>query len=253
MIKKYNVRATAYENSVDGKKYNISFVPCSRSPPKTERKPLPQGERDSASIYRSVRLIKQIALSNDWDYFVTFTLSPDKVNDRTDYKSAIKRMTQCFRDINKVSPTKIEYLLIPEKHHDGINYHFHGLIYGLDSSFLTVNKYGYLDFPLFARKFGYVSLSPVKDTRAASLYILKYISKSISTHSELINNGFHTYYVSRGVKRPTEVLKMDSVSIDYSLLNIVCDTIDPGLYYDNDISPYKFNTYYSLLKEITNA
>lgn len=80
----------------------------------------------AASIQRSVRRARKavvdLARSNEWAYFVTLTLSPDRV-DRYDF-SAIWRHLRHWLD-NCVRRKGLAYILVPEHHKDGA-IHFHG-------------------------------------------------------------------------------------------------------------------------------
>lgn len=80
----------------------------------------------AASVRRSVRrarkAVRDIARSNDWAYFVTLTLSPDRV-DRYDFAAIWKHLRHWLG--NCVRRKGLAYLLVPEHHKDGA-IHFHG-------------------------------------------------------------------------------------------------------------------------------
>lgn len=80
----------------------------------------------AASVRRSVRrarkAVRDIARSNDWAYFVTLTLSPDRV-DRYDFAAIWKHLRHWLG--NCVRRKGLIYLLVPEHHKDGA-IHFHG-------------------------------------------------------------------------------------------------------------------------------
>lgn len=60
---------------------------------------------------------------NNFDYFVTLTLSPDKI-DRKDYAAIIKKLN-AYLD-NRVRRNGLKYVGVPETHKDG-SFHFHFL------------------------------------------------------------------------------------------------------------------------------
>lgn len=254
----YNISVKQYRNSAHGTRYNISAsVPQFRKSPsevdnsiptyggeKVGRRVRPPEQRDRTSILRAIRNIREIGLSNDWDYFVTFTLDPKKF-DRSDYASACLKMTRYLRDLRKEYECGFQYLLIPELHRDGHNWHFHGLMSGIPDSLLVPHplewqeKQGYKDWPDFSKRFGFVSLSPVTNTSAVVYYCLKYINKDI--FAKRLNNGMRLYYVSRGISRPQEVSKF-TLNASPELLNV----------YGFDVTQYSTGYVRSLPEDIKN-
>lgn len=81
-----------------------------------------------ASLQRSRRraraAIADLAYSNDFRYFVTFTLDAAKVN-RYDVREVTRKLTYWLD--NRVRRVGLRYVLVPELHKDGA-VHFHGLI-----------------------------------------------------------------------------------------------------------------------------
>lgn len=188
---------------------------------KVSHKVRPPEQRDRTSILRAIRNIREIGLSNDWDYFVTFTLSPEKF-DRTDYAGACEKITRYFRYLRKNKGYDLQYLLIPELHRDGKNWHFHGLMRGLPDSLLVPHPLkrqrdkGYKVWPDMKDRFGFTTLSPVGNASAVVYYCLKYINKDL--FSQRINDGARLYYVSRGLMRPQKVSEF-SVCLSPFMLN----------------------------------
>lgn len=265
----YKFTTRVYANNADGVRYNVSFslpqrpkkvhyykhrqwINCVRAghtddkqmyiptmgTGKLGRRVHPREARDQSNVYRAIREIRAIGLSNNWDYFVTFTLDPHK-HDRSDYVSVARKMTQYFRDLRKQG-YEIEYLLIPELHKDYVNYHFHGLIRGLPESMLFPHplkwqrEQGYKDFPSFASRFGFVTLSPVKATNAVVYYCMKYINKDIGKGK--MNDGMRTYYASRGLKRPIIMDEIDNVEFPFRLLYESIPTTEYGSAYDRGLT-----------------
>lgn len=162
--------------------------------------------RLNESICRTRSLVRQYCLCNDWDYFCTFTISPDKW-DRFDLKTFYKSFSKYINNINnrRNDDGKLLYLLIPEQHKNGA-WHFHGLMTGIPSHFLVINENGFLDWPLLKTRFGFCSLSPVRDHIAVAYYITKYISKDmfvtpLPSHSRIL-------LCSHGLKRATSLLRL---------------------------------------------
>lgn len=153
------------------------------------------GKQDS-NLQRARSTIMELGLCNPWDYFATFTLSREW--DRQNIKKWHKSLTQWFRDYSKKTGQKITFLLIPERHLDGA-WHIHGLIKGIPPDRLIINGHGFLDWPDYAAKYGWVNLGAIRNHTAVSRYITKYVTKD--TTRNVSNYGGHMYYASRGLER----------------------------------------------------
>lgn len=160
----------------------------------------------SQSLSRARSVVFQLAICNDWDYFFTGTLDQSKM-DRYDLVHFRKTLAQWIRDQRKKGES-IEFLFIPERHKNGA-YHMHGFIRGLLPESVTpfvpgvhpqtLIDAGFMNWPAYAKKFGYCSLSSVRDPIGAAHYSIKYVTKEMAdTMCEL---GAHTYYASIGLKR----------------------------------------------------
>lgn len=168
-----------------------------------------------SSISRTKRIILEKALCNDWEWFCTFTISPEK-HDRGDLSGWNKQFMQMIRDYRKKG-RKISYLLVPEKHQDG-SWHAHGFLSGLWPedmvSFKEMDKNGYrtpqgrrlarklivkgyYNWPAYQAKFGFCSLGKIKNPTAAGFYITKYISKDKEAMVQQV--GLNSYFCSQGL------------------------------------------------------
>lgn len=170
------------------------------------------------SISRSKNKIFEYAMCNDFDYFVTFTLDQTKYN-RTDLKTFIKDLGQFVRDYRKKYKKDFQYLFIPELHQDKKSWHIHGLIKGIEFNQLqelTLDMYlpdkirnqlkkgnVIYDWKHYSDKFGYCTLSPIRNQAHCAMYITKYISKDLA---ESIEKDDRCYYPSRGLKK-AELIK----------------------------------------------
>lgn len=173
----------------------------------------------SSSISRTKRLILELALSNEWDYFITMTLDKDKV-DRFDLEGWRKKFNDFLKYRRRKYGLKCSYLLVPEQHEDGA-WHCHGLISGIPRqdliSFAELDKSGYrsaegrrlpddlinsdyLNWPDYQRAFGFCSLGPLKRPEAAAFYVTKYITKDLARC--VSECGKHMYWPSKNLNRP---------------------------------------------------
>lgn len=160
------------------------------------------------NISRAKSIIFEYAFCNEWDYFVTLTIDKEKY-DRYDLDAYKKDLGKWINNYNTHHGSKISYLLIPEMHKDGA-WHMHGLFKGVLDKHLIINKNGYLDFPLYAKKFGFCSLSPLKSHEAISKYITKYVSKDMSVR----RYGQRLYYCSHGLNRAEKIMEFTGVLPD---------------------------------------
>ena len=172
-------------------------------------------KKAECNIRRAKQAIKEYALCNEWEYFVTFTLDKSK-QDRYDLKSYIKNLGTMIKSLNRSRKVPITYLLIPERHKDGA-WHMHGFVNGLLDDDLEVamtrnNKIVY-HWIKYGEKFGFSDLEKIEDKEKASSYITKYVTKDMNRGVDEINAK--TYYCSRNLKR-AEIIKKGTVSAKYS-------------------------------------
>lgn len=180
------------------------------------------------NITRAKNTIFELAMCNDWDYFVTLTLSPEKLQklglDRYDLKGFYKYFSKWLN--NQSRHSKITYLLVPEQHKSGA-WHFHGFMSGLDSEQLRLfSRFDHLPLYIlnkiynneliyewlpFSEKFGFCDFEFIKNQEKCSSYVTKYISKEL--YKSINNLGAHSYYCSSGLKRAEKIFK-DKVIFD---------------------------------------
>ena len=159
----------------------------------------------SNNLARAKTLVKEYALCNPWDYWCTFTISPDKFN-RYNLNEFYKHFAEFIHGYNKRQPEayKVKYLLVPEQHKDGA-WHMHGFIKGINPKDLLKNENGYMTWKQYNRKFGFISMDVIKDMDKASSYILKYMTKDTDKNVTEINK--HVYYCSKGLQRAVEIFR----------------------------------------------
>lgn len=169
----------------------------------------PKGTVNSKKLRNNIARVRsrvyELAMCNDWEYFVTLTIAPDKC-DRYDLKAFYKRLSKFINNYNRNcdEDCKLLYLLIPEQHKDGA-WHLHGLLKGIRKEDIKANANGYLTWSKYDKTFGYMSMDTLKSKEACSKYILKYITKELEKSVSELNN--HMYYCSKGLKKAHTVFK----------------------------------------------
>lgn len=147
------------------------------------------------NLSRAKSKVKELVLCNPWDYWCTFTISPEKY-DRYDLKVFYKAFSEFIHSYNRrcEDSDKVKYILVPEKHKDGA-WHMHGFIKGIRKKDLFINSNGYLSWKQYNDKFGFISMDNLRDSERASSYMMKYMTKD--TFNNVSELGAHLYYASK--------------------------------------------------------
>lgn len=188
----YNVRIKSYPDGMKQYMYSEGIKEKGYKVEEREKtgQEVERGERQNMT--RAVQKVYDLARSNVFDWFITMTFDPAKV-DRYDYDAcadAIKGFTK------KLCNNGNQWIIVPEQHKDGA-YHFHGLVSGdLDLTYHTdgvynLNNYGY----------GFTTATKIRDRARVSTYIAKYLTKLIT-----VPKGRKRYWASRSLQRPSEDL-----------------------------------------------
>lgn len=162
-------------------------------------------------------MLLQLALCNEWDYFVTFTLDQSK-QDRFNLDDWYKRFYEVIKYQRKAHGLNCKYVFVPELHQDGA-WHAHGLFKGNMElvSFRELAAQGlpapdklrnsdYLNWPLYQNTFGFCSFGRIRDPIASGFYMTKYITKELANCVQDV--GKHLYYASQGLNRANKVGSM---------------------------------------------
>lgn len=177
-----------------------------------EKKEEPEKKSEN-NISRARARIFELAYCNPWSHFITCTLDKKKY-DRRDLGKFQRDLSRFIRNQRmKYSQNDLAYILIPELHKDKENWHMHGLVNGIRAEMLTefipgvhpqyLIDQNYRNWPDYYKKFGFVSLGPLRIRDAACKYIVKYITKD----SELMVSraGAHMFYASQGLESAKEI------------------------------------------------
>lgn len=211
-------RIYRYENKQETP-YRHLYMNRKAVPYEDRAEPKERERRMDESLYRTRRTVKDTILCNDFSYFCTFTFSPDKVDDRTDYPALSKALRKFFNNYKTREFPSFKYMLIPEPHKDGA-IHFHGVVntlYGLCTPLYIYkricdgfsqkfpNRKHYLDWPAFSERFGYFSCSKIRDCEKCATYVSKYITKDLAVWGK----NQQLVMKSKGLKKPELVYSTD--------------------------------------------
>lgn len=162
---------------------------------KFSRKKFNEVESRSDSLKRTKEKAFDIAMANDFDYFVTFTLDSEKI-DRYDKDIVLKKFKKWLQ--HQVERKNFKYIIFPEYHKDNA-IHFHGLCSGniklSDSGKKT--KAGQTIYNSDSWKYGFSSIIKLEGSYER---VVNYITKYISKDNHKI---FGKYYFAggRGLRR----------------------------------------------------
>lgn len=195
------IRRAGYE-AIDGESHKKNQKAAAGSTGKLE-----------CNLSRAKSKIFELALCNDWQWFLTLTLAPGKF-DRKSLNNYKTKLSTWIKNYNRLHDTNIKYLLIPENHKDG-SWHMHGLMMGLPIEHLhefredeklpkkmlieIAHGHKLYNWPAYAKTFGYISISKIVNAESVSKYITKYITKDLL--STRIGLNEHLYYCSQGLNR----------------------------------------------------
>lgn len=136
----------------------------------------PKGEDLERSMRRARAKLRRLALANDFRWFVTLTIDPEKC-DSFDGAAVIKKLNAWCS--NMVQRNALRYILVPERHESG-RIHFHGFF--SDSVKAVVSGHydsqGHPIFNLPQWSLGFTTAIELYDdyTRAVG-YVCKYVGK----------------------------------------------------------------------------
>ena len=167
-----------------------------------------EGDDRLRSMRRARAKVRRLALANGFDWFVTLTLDPAKV-DRYDPKAIMQTVNRWLD--NMVRRHGLRYILVPEQHQDGA-YHFHGFFAGdveaVPSGHHDDHGHEFFNLPQWG--YGYTTALRLYGTYSQAVaYVCKYIGKQDGQRPM-----GRWYYSGGGLKEPDKLY----TTLDYSTL-----------------------------------
>lgn len=164
--------------------------------------PEPEAASKETDIQRSMRRarsrVRRLALSNDFKWFVTLTLSPEKV-DRYDAAQVVRKLNNWCS--NQVKRRGLKYILVPERHKDGA-IHFHGFFSDALEAVASGHrdKHGHMIYNLPGWALGFTAaIECYGDYAGAVAYVCKYIGKQGDKPAG------RWYYSGGDLRQPVEI------------------------------------------------
>lgn len=163
-----------------------------------ERKEFDNARRARQKVYDYARC-------NNFDWFITLTFDPKKINS-FDYNECAKALWEFTHHLHRKG---CRWLIVPEQHKSGA-YHFHGLVSGKLDVSLAVNPHngkvltdggGNAIYNLEKFPFGHTTATLIRDPSRVATYIAEYMTKDI-----VVPKGRKRYWASRSLSAPNEEL-----------------------------------------------
>lgn len=156
-------------------------------------------ENRKRSCRRTKNVVYDIAKSNEWEWFVTLTFNPEKV-DSYNYAVVTKKLSYWLNNMRKKCKDMV-YVVVPELHKSG-RWHFHGLFASCDEmNFVEsgcVDERGRMIYNVGAYRLGFTTATKIEHLESCVHYLAKYITKDVVEYT----HGLKRYWCSRNVKRP---------------------------------------------------
>jgi len=161
------------------------------------------------SLRRSRTLIRDYAISNDFELFATFTFSPKK-SDRFNPDAVKLQMANWLRN-QRNRNGRFKYLVVPEFHHDRKALHFHALLGGYKGELVEVGKShkGRKIYYFKSYTLGHNTALKIDNLDAVSRYLCKYISKDMPQFRDK-----RRFWMSLNLERPRVVDNPDMAFVE---------------------------------------
>lgn len=174
---------------------------------------LKEKKSNDSSVNRTIQSIYGIARSNKWDYFITLTINPKKL-DNTDYSLISKKTSKWLENLKMRKASELKYIIVPELHKDGSKWHMHGLISNIGNISLVdsshVDNKGNVIYNLEQWKYGFSTATKIVHSGKASSYIIKYINKDLVIRA----SGKRKYWASKNCLRAKDCLEVETMTFE---------------------------------------
>lgn len=147
--------------------------------------------------------IYDIAIMNDWKYFVTLTFDPEKVNSY-DYEEVSRKLSKWLNNMKSRDNPKMRYIIVPELHASG-RYHFHGLFSEIDDKQMIdsgkKDGKGRVIYNWGSYALGWSTATEIGNAEHSVKYMTKYVTKDLKASTK----NKRMYWSSKGLEKPQVV------------------------------------------------
>lgn len=175
-------------------------------------------ELRNISLARTKRKIYEYSQSIRWDYFITLTFDPKKV-DRSNYQLCCKRVCRWLWYIRQHHSPDLRYLIVPELCKDGSSFHFHGLIADVENLKLIDSGHLSSGKPIFNIANWHYGFSTALHLQKNNLYrISRYITKYMTKACHALSHGAHRYFISKNLPSPKNSIFLVEPGEEYQMI-----------------------------------
>ena len=182
-----------------------------------------KNERDSKS--RTIQKIYEISRANTWEYFITLTFNPEKV-DSFNYQDVVKKLSKWLNHLKERYSPDLKYIIVPELHKSG-RYHFHGLFSDIGNMPLVDSGKRLPDgstiYNIGNYTLGFTTATNIKDNARVTSYIAKYITKELCA----VTANKKRYWCSKNLNR----VKIDEYVLTHEEINQMLEDLSENIQY----------------------
>lgn len=205
--------------------------PSSTSPIETSEE-----DKQERSKRRAYTAIKDLALTNCFELFATFTFK-----DKRDNHEFCKQRMNGWLKRQRKQDKSFQYMVVPELHKDGISLHFHALIAGYKGKLvrainpstnrpLVKRHRKVYDFPSYT--LGHSEVYQIGETEEdrikSGFYLLKYVKKDMP-----IFKSKKRYWASRGLAKPLTIENPEEWYFAFTPDHMIETDYGKFLFFDN--------------------
>lgn len=204
------------------KQINTEIEPFTNTEAKVVKEFSDTKENQRKSLAHTKNMIFYYARCCKWEWFCTFTFSPEKI-DRYNFSLCMNKIRNWLKNQKNRHAPDLKYLVVPETHKDGA-WHLHVLL--ADTGDMVFTDSGkkqreHIIYNLSGWKWGFSTATKVIDTYRIQSYIAKYITKE----SYVLAKNAHRYYVSQNLPKAKESMFLVEATKEKEFLENLMDSL----------------------------
>lgn len=184
------------------------------------------------STHRARLAIIDLARLNSFTHFGTLTID-DNLQNSSNIKQVTENLLKSLKSYKNLAK-EFKYIVVPEFGGKKGRLHFHFLMKGIRESDLCYNEHNKLDFKYFRKRFGFVQITPIRQSRGDIERVAIYCGKYISKENVQING--HRYFASKGLLRVNSVVISSATTARFIVKFM--EQYSECMYYDEHCKAY---------------